>query len=398
MPEDLMAQVVAADILRRSQAGETSVLRHTRAKRIWLEPWFNLLGLGIGQLLLMLPWALRWRADQKIVAALGARPAESCPSFTPAVLQLIALTERLYRETGQWPAAMVFTSHPPTIGSLEWLRFEVARQGLRVANAFVEISQAGHLYRAAPECFVAIDPFALDTVATPIAALYAGFMRRVYLAWDRQSGMQSVFQRFGVLARTGYAQIAFRLIKRLKRGAPVVIVLPGGLPQNARMLYAAREFVSRLPVQTWPYPKRVAQKKWMDVVAKPVDGVLPIATGVLPDATRRDLGQLLNEWGISTVEHARWLDQFAKEFQQDVPYRTRLFRMLLERLVRRGKPLIWIAVAHRTQAPHVQIALPWGAYRSGQGDLRIIHGAEGPSEPLDDVAQVAMRFSQEFRI
>ena len=395
MPEDLMDLVIAADsILRQNRGDEPSHPAYW--KRTWIEPWFNLLGWMMGQVLVCLPWPLRWRADQMITTAMGGRPDQAPAQLEAARRDFAALAQRLRDQTGTWPATMVFMSHPATTGALEWLRFELVREGLLLGNSVTQANGPGRLYRPAPQAFLAIDPFALDTVPTPAAGWYAGFMHRIYLVLDRQSGTQGFLQRHLMLRGSGYTRIAHRLLRRLKHDIPVVMVLPGGLPHNARLLYAAREFVQGLPVRRWPYPKRTAQKKWMEAVSQPVNGTLPIQQGELPSATRTELKSLLREWGFSDGEHARWLDAFEKEFRQSSPYRTRLFRLLVRRLVARGKPLLWISVAHRESSPYIQLASPWGAYRTSDGELRLIRGVDGRPEPLSDIAQMAMDFSREF--
>lgn len=395
MPEDLMETVVRA-ALWSAKSGNATTPRHSRFTRRWIEPWFNAAGWMLGQVLASMPWPLRWRGDQAIARALGARPSATPASFEARKRDCVALAGRLHRETGQWPALMVFTSHPPTLGSLEWLRFELVREGLLLANAMVDASPARRYLRSAPQCFLAIDPFALDTIPPAVAGLYSGFMHRIYLVWDRQSGTQSWIQRHLLLRGTGYDRIARRLLACLKRDAPIVMVLPGGLPPNARLLYTGREFILRLPVSRWPYPKRTAQKKWMEALARPVEGELPIETGELPAATRQELDALLAAWGISPAERSRWLEVFAQAFRPAVPARPRLFQFLLKRIAAKGKPFLWVGVMHRDQAPYVQVTAPWGAYKTADGDLRLIRGAEGSTEVISDIGRVAADFSREF--
>jgi hypothetical protein len=392
LPEDLMQVVIEADRRRHASQGREKFL-YPRWKRVWVEPWFNFLGYLMGQALLTLPWPLRWRADEKIVRWMGARPHAEPARLKTARHEIGEMVKRLQKQTGVLPASFIFTSHPLTTGPLEWLRFEVMRQGLQLGNAVVEAS--GN-YRGAPECFLAIDPFALDTVPTPVAGWYAGFMHRIYLTWDRQSGSQSFLQKHWLLRGTDYTSIVNEVMSRLRRSIPIVMMLPGGLPHNARLFYATREFVHRLPVRRWPLSKRWAQKRWMECIAKPVNGVLPTETGVLPLSVRAELKGLLNEWGFSESDQEHWLDLFVQEFRLDVPYRTRLFRALINRVVARGKPLIWIAITHRDTAPYTQISLPWAAYPTPEGDVRLLRGPSASPEPLADIEQVSMDFSREF--
>ena len=100
-------------------------------------------------------------------------------------------------------------------------------------------------FRSHPQCFLAIDPYALDSVSLPVSAMYAGLMHSQYLVWDRQSSTQSWLQRNGLLAGTGHQRIAWRFLEAL-RSDPVLMVLAGGMPPNARLFYAAREWAGAL--------------------------------------------------------------------------------------------------------------------------------------------------------
>src|SRR5438477_749841 len=163
-PEDLMDMVVAADVYRtQALHGDISpILPPVRRPR--LETIFNLIGLILGQLHLLQPWPLRWRADNLVNLTLARRRTAVPADFKAIQDQIRAMTRRLHHETGQWPAMMALTSHPPTTGPLEWLRFEQVRLGLLLGDTVVTTSTRPWQYRPRPECFLAIDPFALDTI------------------------------------------------------------------------------------------------------------------------------------------------------------------------------------------------------------------------------------------
>src|SRR4029077_373110 len=252
-PEDLMDMVVAADVYRtQAISGDISPILPPK-RRPWLETLFNFFGLLLGQLYVFQPWPLRWRADNRVNLALSKNRTAEAADFKQMQDQIAGMARRLHHETGQWPATMALTSHPPTMGSLEWLRFEEVRLGLLLADSVVTTAYRPWQYHPRPECFLAIDPFALDTITTPVAGLYSGFMHRIFLVYDRQSRTQSWLQKHFFLRHTGYPYIAARLLDRLKRNIPIVRVFPGGVPHNARLLYASREFILKLPVKRWPY-------------------------------------------------------------------------------------------------------------------------------------------------
>src|SRR5437762_1368681 len=121
-PEDLMDMVVAADVYRsQSLQGDISpILPPERRPR--LETLFNLIGWVLGQLHKLLPWPLRWRADNGINLLLSKNRTAVPAEFNSLQNQIRVLTQRLHHETGQWPAMLALTSHPTTTGALEWLR------------------------------------------------------------------------------------------------------------------------------------------------------------------------------------------------------------------------------------------------------------------------------------
>jgi hypothetical protein len=394
-PEDLMEMVITADARRNPQVEQTLARRYPRWKRALIEPFFNTVGVLLGQLLAWAPWPLRWRSDRQIAIWLGARPNAQPAEFDQRREELIALARELRQQTGVRPAAFVLTSHPPTVGPFEWLRFELVREGLALGNAVVDAIGRG-FYPGAPQCFLAIDPYALDTVPRPVAGLYSGFMHRIYLVWDRQSRTQSALQRHLLLRHTGYRDIGWRLLRTLRRGAPVVMVLGGGLPSNARLFYAAREFIRQLPWRNRPISRAAAQQRWMQAVIEPAGPILPYANGELPEATRRRLGECLSAWGITEADQPGWVERFAEEFAQTVPNRERLFRVLLSRIVRCGQPLLLIAVAHQEQNPLIRISEPWAIYQDAAGSLRLLRGASRTPEPVDDIPGLARRFARCF--
>jgi hypothetical protein len=275
---------------------------------------------------------------------LGSNAPEENADLPERIAQTVRLAKELEQKTGRWPALLVLTSHPETEGPLQWLRFELLRQGLQIADAVVEARTPGAWYRRHPRCLLAIDPFALDTVSTPVGAFYSAWMHRIYLAWDRQPSTQS--------------WMGWRLIKALKADTPVLMVLSGGLPANARLLYAAREFVHHLPLKRWALPKRQAQKELMGILMKPEGSVWPADQGEIPAEKFGAIREAFVRWGLSPSQLEPALQELQEEFRLRVPYRTRLFRVLLSRIASKGKPLILVGVSHSETAPHVHLSEP----------------------------------------
>jgi len=301
---------------------------------------------------------------------MGAHAAEENPDLPRRAAESVALAKKLKMETGRWPAVLLLTSHGDTAGPFAWLRFEMLRQGLQIAQALTQAEWPGLFFRPAPECLLAIDPYALDTVPAAVGGFYSGWMRRVYLAWDRQPSTQSRIQRHFLLQGTGYDRIAWRLLETLRSGVPVLMVLAGGLPHNARLLYGAREFMQRLRLPRWPYPKRAAEKKMMEILMRPVGGIRPAENGDLPPAAEEALDRLFAELGIGPAERPALLGRFKQEFRLAIPRRERLARVLARRLALKGQPLLLLNIRHRTDAsPHVQLGEPWGWAAAGSGQL-----------------------------
>jgi hypothetical protein len=364
-PEDLVNVVVMADDLKRRSMGFQSTraadwLRQGRPSlnRTFVEPFFNVLGLMFGQGLAWTPRPLRRRAIQWLNVRFGRHAPEENPRLTERIREALDQAKMLQRKTGRWPAVLVLTSHPETTGDLQWLRFEVLRQGLQLADALVEANPRQPFFRSHPKVLLAIDPFALDTVSAAIGGFYAAAMHRLYLAWDRQSSLQPWIQRHILLGDTHYSNIGWRLLETLRNDVPVIMVLAGGLPFNARLLYGVREFVHRMPIRKWNISKRQAQKGLMELLTPPEDGVWPADEGRVPPSRRERVIELWRSWGLEQgFEESCWRS-LLEEFQPAVPLRSRFFRVLLERLVAKGKPLMLIPVAHGSTPPHVQVGSP----------------------------------------
>ena len=338
------------------------VCRFEASQRIWIEPWFNVLGILFGKMLDALPSPMRRRTFTAICRRLGGHAPEENPQLASRLQDTVALAKQLQNRTGQWPAMVVLTSHAETMGPDQWLRFEMLRQGLQIAGAVQEARVGRTPFGGHPKCFVAIDPYALDTVSPAVGGFYSGWMRTIYLAWDRQPSTQSWLQRHWLLRRTGYDRVAWRMLRSLRANDPVLMVLSGGLPHNARLLYTAREFLHALRPPRWPFPKIEAEKKLMEILMKPADGVRPPERGNIPPSVRRHLDGLFGELGFTPKEREGLLNEFQKEFRLETPYRIRFFNLLVERLARRGKPLLLLPITHRASSPHVVVQDPRGLY------------------------------------
>ncbi|MFA5976193.1 MAG: hypothetical protein WC859_08540 [Elusimicrobiota bacterium] len=370
-----MATVIAADA-RRRQAMGWGQARYRPFQRVWIEPWFNVLGALAGFKSRWLPASMRQRFYFFLNRKMAGHAPEENPELPRTLSACKTLAHQLQEATGRWPAFLVLSSHPETVGPLAWLRFELLRQALVVTEA---VAQGNSKF---PQCFLAIDPYALDTVSPAVGGFYAGFMKQVYLVWDRQPSTQSWIQRRVLLRGTGYDRIAWQLLRRLKRH-PILMAHGGGLPYNTRMLYTAREFIQRLKPTRWPVPKRAAEKRFFEILMEAVDGVRPAEEGELPGKTRQAIQAFFSELGYSSEQATELLDQFAREWKLPVPYRQRLFQVLVQRLAARGQPLMILTASHRDTVPHVQLSEPCAIFKDPRGQLRFAGGPGQETKPFD---------------
>jgi len=391
-PEALFDRLVFADARRRSARGETPY-RLSVAQRLIQEPFFNFIGMLVGWAWRCAPFALRRSMDLWLCQKMGGHAAEYNPSLSGRVAEAIALGERLSRETGKWPAFLFLTAHAPTEGPFQWVRFEVLRQGLIIAFDFSRAGQAAGFRMRNPECLLAVDPYALDSVPVSIGATYAAFIHQVYFAFDRQFSTQSFFQRLFFLRRTGYPWAGWRLLRRMRHGIPVLMALGGGLPVNARILYAAREFIQRLRFPI-PVPKRKAEYDWVRLL-EGQGHEDPAIDGHLAAPLQAALRGQLEQWGFSGEQARTLLDQFMAEFSWPVPYRERLWNVLLRRVAARGRGLVVVSADVAETVPHVSLGQPMGIYRSSSGDILRIRGQEDRSLS-GDTREAARTFSREF--
>lgn len=322
-------------------------------QRTWLEPPFNVAGLLLGLAMRLLPGAMRARAQVRVCAAMRGHPADPNPQLPLRQAETVQRLRSQAAASGRWPMLLVLTSHPETSGDRAWLRFELLRQGLEIAAA---AALAGPPPHEPPQCLLAIDPFALDSVLVPVQAMYAGLIHAQYLAWDRQPSTQSSLQRSWLLRDSG-SRIAARFLAALRRN-PVVMAMPGGVPVNARLLYAAREWAARLPLQ-----KGVRRSAFKHAVlralTRPENQEMPPATGTLGEETRERLRRLLTTQSALQAGAAdQALADLAEEFRFEVPRRRRLFRVLQWHGRRSGRALVVLPIAHRSGERPVDIGEP----------------------------------------
>src|SRR5688572_14807702 len=100
-PEDLMNEVIRADAARRQARGRAP--GHFKAsQRIWIEPFFNIIGFLWGRLMFLMPWKLRKRYVQWVVRNMGGHAAEENPQLEGRITEVIQLAKGAQKTSGQW--------------------------------------------------------------------------------------------------------------------------------------------------------------------------------------------------------------------------------------------------------------------------------------------------------
>jgi hypothetical protein len=350
--ESLVSFIIKTDALLRRK-DQTSPARFRPSQRVWIEPFFNGIGHSVGQLLFLLPAPWRRRAHIWMCGQMAQHAPEAFLEQARYQSEAVARAQSLYKRTGHWPAVLFLTSHPETVGPLAWLRFELLRQALWIADALERASPNANL-RSHPQCFLAIDPFALDSVPVPVSGMYAGIMHSQYLVWDRQSSTQSWLQKHGLLAGTGHDRIAWRLLKALPHN-PLLMVLAGGMPANARLFYAAREWAGTLKDATHTLSKHRIRYRIMEILSTEINGQWPTETGIIPPTVEEKISAFLSALGYSIPDRQALLETLKADFKLEVPMRLRLWNVLSARLAQRGVPLLVLPLSHQKEAPHIRL-------------------------------------------
>lgn len=406
--QDLLTIITKA-YERHLHATSTVLPEKTRRQRAFQELPFLLIGKAVAAAMRLLPAERALIAHDKLFGALASPHSYPFDPASPQLLRARALALRLESETGQKPALLALISHPPVMGDLAHLNFELVRHSvlaLRVVR--------GQPCR--PRLVAAIDPFALDTTPLWQEGLYAGFMGTYHLGLDRLSLIRGRFSRY-VLPRTGWDRMAQRLLALLRGGGEAGMVLAGGVPSTTRTLYAAREWVGdarrlsplrsrpaevvtrlrRLPgfaqfEAEGPHGARMAASAWrlaeayaMSFLAgvfleKVAHGASCSDLGRLDEAGTASLLRFLDALGLSPEQAQESISRLSEELSRETPYRRRFFRILAGRVGRR-RPVVIVPIVHRTQPVlGVETREAWGWSGVEKGKLSALLAGPVPTQ------------------
>ncbi|MBI4376993.1 MAG: hypothetical protein HY549_11150 [Elusimicrobia bacterium] len=368
------------------------------ALRAWIEPPLVLLGflLSLGARLLPADWVLA--GHEWIFSKLASPHRYAFQPASPSLERAHALSRRLDR--GGSPVAMLAVlSHPPVLGELAHLNFELVRHGMQALRQI-----RGRPCR--PRLVVAIDPFALDTVSLHEEGVYAGFMGLYHIGVDRLALHRNALTRL-LLGPTSWERMAGRLLGVLKAGGEVAMVLAGGVPSTARVLYGTREWMMRCrgqrpvplgpaevlrrlradplfrhfeadggpkkPASVWRLLEAFAMSAVGGILMPPEAHAQPCCAqnGTLTDVARRHLDSALKALGYGKEQSAKALAELEEELARQTPYRSRLFNALARRAVASHTPLVFLPIVHRLGAggASIEIRAPWALESCQKGRL-----------------------------
>ncbi|MBI4060802.1 MAG: hypothetical protein HY403_05170 [Elusimicrobia bacterium] len=405
--QDLMRAVTKA--YESQLALEGAVLpAKSELLRIFAEPFARALGMSAAAMLELAPPDWTVCIHDKALLSLADGRARPFDSEAPAIVAARALAARLEKESGRSPALLAMLSHPPVMGELSHLNFELMRHAIL---ALREIR--GRPCR--PRLVVAIDPFALDTIGVLEEGLYAGFMGSFHLGIDRLAlGRGHLGPLMSPQAR--WDRMPLRLFRFLGEGREVGMVQSGGVPSTGRVLYGAREWARRArAAAAFPAdPARAlaclradesfARFEKAVVAHAPLPRgpwrmieawLMTAAAGLMPGETAESAAcAALGCLRVPERARAALLAELSSDMTRETPSRRRLFRLLVGRAARR-RPLLLIPVVHRAEPLGVSVREAWGVTWAGRGRARVVRaGGSGEPEEMAD-EELAERFTRE---
>ncbi|MFI5363677.1 MAG: hypothetical protein ACHQ49_17060, partial [Elusimicrobiota bacterium] len=331
----------------------------SEASRRWVEPPFRALGVLFSKVLEAVPadWTIAFH--DRLFSALAAPASYRFDAESPVILRARSLAADLEKRTGRAPALAALISHPPVLGDLAHMNFELVRHATLALRA-----ARGRPCR--PRLVAAVDPFALDTVSIAVEGLYAGFMGTYHLGVDRLAFGR---RHPGTLLTpwTAWTAMPQRLLRTLAEGGEVGLVPAGGVPSTSRVLYGVREWAraarAHSPLRARPAeveralrsdPSFARFEAAVESVAMParrpwrlIDAwLMTAAAGLMPDETAAAAAAAaLACLAVPAPRRAELLAGLERELTRETPLRVRLFRLFAGRVARR-RPLVMIPIVH----------------------------------------------------
>ncbi len=405
--QDLLRTVTRAYELELEKSGAL-LPEKSEASRRWIEPWFRALGIVLAKVMEIAPadWVAAFH--DRAARLLSAPRSYPFDPESPVIARARALAADLEKRTGRAPALIAMISHPPVMGDLAHLNLELVRHALLALRAV-----RGRPCR--PRLVVAIDPFALDTASIAEEGLYAGFMGSFHLGIDRLA-LGRRHPGTSMSPETAWSEMPRRFLSVLSRGGEVGLMLSGGVPATARVLYGVRDWArgvrERSPLRDRPAevvsalradPSFARFAKDSSILALPpawawrlVDAwLMTAAAGLLPgDGVESAAAAALACLAVPAGERPELLAELARDLSRETPRRRRLFRLLAGRVARR-RPLLMIPIVHGTDPLGVAELEAWSWEWSGPGRVTA-RRAEAPGAAVETTPDAfADRFVEE---
>ena len=343
----------------------------SEAARRWIEPLFRGIGIVLANVLEAVPadWTVGFH--DRVFTFLAKPRSYPFDPGNPRLVEARSLAAELERRTGHAPALLALISHPPVLGDLAHLNFELVRHATLALRAV-----RGRPCR--PRLVVAIDPFALDTMSIAEEGLYAGFMGTFHLGIDRLAlGRGHPGPALTPLA--AWTAMPMRLLHALSMGGEIGLVPSGGVPSTSRVLYGVRDWAraarARSPLRGKPSEveralradpsfarfERAAEAASASAPAsgrpwRLIDAWLMLAAaGLLPDEnTEAAAVSVLACLAVPPSERPGLLAELSRDLSRETPRRRRLFRLLAGRVARR-RPLVLLPVFHNVDPVGVSL-------------------------------------------
>ncbi|MBI4050910.1 MAG: hypothetical protein HY400_00230 [Elusimicrobia bacterium] len=312
-----------------------------------IEPLLNLAGYGMGWILDGFPVAWGFALQQRILKWLSGKTKYPMDSqWERRLHQAKFLKETMEKIFGRSPAVLCVISHPPVGREVDALNFKL----MEIACAVVkEICP----FESPIRQLVAIDPFALDAVSFFQEGLYAGVMRSLHLALDRQPWLRTSLQG-RLFGSSAYGWFVHLLVRSLRRREAVVAALSGGVYENTRLLYTAREYFSALRRRALKRGASIRnlESKILALLAEGED----LERGEVSSEAESALKEHASQSGFEHAEMENLMHDFKEEFRRGVPWRRRFFEFLAGRVVQGGTPLLLVPLSHgRHENPQIRL-------------------------------------------
>lgn len=377
--QDLFGVVTRAHALELDRTG-VRLPEKSAASRRWIEPCFRALGIALAKIIESAPADWTAAFHDRAFALLSAPRSYPFDPGSPAVVDARELAARVEKRAGRAPAILALISHPPVMGDLAHLNFELARHAALALRAV-----RGRPCR--PRLVAAIDPFALDTISIAEEGLYAGYMGAFHIAVDRLS-IDRGRPGTALTPLAAWPAMPLRLLRALAEGGEIGLAPAGGVPATSRVLYGVRDWARAARAQS---PRRARpveveralradpafvrferaasdaspppRQAWRLIDAR----LMTAAAGLLPGETAgAAAAAALRCLDVPPAERPGLLAELARELARETPRRPRLFRILADRVARR-RPLVMIPIAHSVDPLGVAAREAWSWEWLGRG-------------------------------